>query len=266
MRLPRAEMGIAPIILAVVLAWTIVAVLLLVGTLSAADSIDHQVGSIRQGGSIASTTTHIDRNLDAVRLAGRTSRISARIRGAAEPLADELDQVVGAAGDIDRSVRSVLGTARAINRRAVSIDGHAHLIESTVDSIRSRSASIDAHASSIRGRTHAIDGTAGAIAANAGSINRRVRATDTAVGRIERRLANTLSNVRSIDAGVAGTNVRADRVIALAAAIERAVHAVLEEVGQPGVNRGHGTSGHKTVHGHANSIDCHLGPGGYCGR
>jgi len=266
MRLPRAEMGIAPIILAVVLVWTIVAVLLLVGTLSAADSIDHQVGSIRQGGSIASTTTHIDRNLDAVRLAGRTSRISARIRGAAEPLADELDQVVGAAGDIDRTVSSILGTARAINRRAASIDGHAHSIESTADSIRSQSVSIDAHARSIRGRARAIDGAAGAIAANAGSIDQRVRATNAAVGDIERRLASTLSGARSIDAGVAGANIRADRVIALVGAIERALHAVLEEVGRSGVNGGHGTPRDKTIHGHANSIDCRLGPGGYCGR
>ncbi len=245
--------------LVVVIAWALAAVLMLTGTLLAAQSIEGRVTSI------VGSTSAIDDDLDAVRLAARTSRISGRILEAAAPLSSELDQVIVAARSIDRTAGSILDTAESINGRVVSINATAGSINATVRSIRSNAGSIESTAESIDTRAGAIDSTVESIERSAGSIETRVEAVETSVDSIDGRLSGTLDETRTIDSGVAGINIRADRVIDIVRPVRDDTQDILDQVGQPELRMGHRQrDGDKSLHGHANSIDCQL-RGRFCG-
>lgn len=249
----RGERGLAPALLVVIIAWALAAVLMLTGTILAAQQIEQRVGSI------VGSTSQIDGDLDAIRLAGRTGRISADIRTAAKPLAGELDQVIVAARGIDGSARSILDTAGSINRNVVTINATASAINSNVRAINATADSINANVVSIRARAAGIESTAGAINGNARSINGRVESIGASVDSIDGRLAGTLAETRTIDSGVAGINTRASRAINVVRPIRNDLGDVLDVVGQPRLDRGHDQRrGARSIHGHANSIECQL--------
>ena len=266
MRALRGERGIAPALLVVVIAWALAAVLMLTGTILAAQRIDERVGSI------VGSTSQIDGDLDAVRLAGETGRISADIRTAAKPLAGELDQVIVAARGIDGTAGSILDNAGSINRKVVAINATAGAINSNVRAINANADSINAKVASIEARADGIESTAGGIERNARSINGRVGSIDASVDSIDGRLGGTLAETRTIDPGVAGINIRATgrddpprvgrasrSVAANLNPIRDDFADILDVVGQPSLDRGHDQRrGARSIHGHGNSIECQL--------
>ena len=256
MRTLRGERGLAPALLVVVIAWALAAVLMLTGTLLSAQRIEGNVGSI------VDSTTRIDGELDGIPLAAETSRISADILAAAEPLDGQLDQVIVSARGIDRTARSIFDTAQSINGEVVAINATAGAINGNVRSINATAGSINANVASIRDRAAGIESTAGAINGNVRSINGHVRSIGASVDSIDGRLGGTLDETRTIDPGVAGINIRASRTINIVRPIRADFVDILDEIGRPPRAAGHRHrgGGGKTIHGHANSIDCQLRP------
>ncbi|MBA3421268.1 MAG: methyl-accepting chemotaxis protein [Thermoleophilaceae bacterium] len=253
MRALRGERGLAPALLVVVIAWALAAVLMLTGTILSAQRIEGDVGKI------VGSTSEIDGDLDSVRLAAETTRISTDILTSAKPLVGQLDQVIVSARSIDREGRSILDTAQSINGDAVSINATAGAINSEVRSINATADSINANVTSILSSARGIESTADSINAKVTSINGRVNNIDASVDSINPRLAGTLDEGRTIDSGVSGINGRGDRVIELVRPIRRDFANILDEVGQPSLDRGHRQrSGDKSIDGHANSIDCQV--------
>jgi len=269
MRTLRGERGLAPALLVVIIAWALAAVLMLTGTILSAQRIEGNVGEI------TGSTSAIDNDLDAVRLAAKTTQISGNILTAAEPLVGQLDQVIVSARSIDRRANSILDTAESINGKAVAINSTVGRINQTAGAINqtvgainanagrinATAGSINANVTSILSRARAIESTAGAINANARSINGRVNGIAGSVNSINGRLGDTLTETRTIDPGVAGINIRASRAIRLVRPIRTDLNNILDEVGRSPGARGHrqrGGAGDLTVHGHANSIDCQV--------
>jgi methyl-accepting chemotaxis protein len=260
------ESGIAGLVLVIVIAWALAAVLMLTGTLINAREIDDQVKVIN------TQVTPIDKDLNNVALLKRTTQLTIRIRKAAKPLSGQLDQVIGAARQIDRSAKSILNTAGDINQTAKTIHGTVFDINDTARSINAVVTSIHGNVSSINGSVNSIHGRVVAInstvAAGPNSINGLVRTIQGSIRRIL-TTAHTIDNGGSTG-GVAGINRRADAGISTVAGIRTDLANVLTQVGRTGAG-GHGSGGNATIHGHANSIDCSrvinlLGPTAFCGR
>lgn len=202
----RNGRGIGGAALVVVITWALAAVLMLTGTLIAAQQIDERVRFI------TSRTSTIDDNLDAVRLAGRTDDTVEKILDRARPLSGELSQVTAAAGGIDRraglifdnvgrindSVGSINRTAGAINANARSINGRVLSINGRVRSIRSSAGSINARVRSINGSAGSINGRVRSIDRNAGSIRVRVSSINRRADSIGGRVGTILTSATSI--------------------------------------------------------------------
>jgi len=267
MRIFTGQRGLAGLILVVVIAWALAAVLMLTGTLVAAHTIRRQVVVISH------VTSKIDHNLRAVTLAGTTATIASRIYRRATPLSGQLARVVVEANQINTTAGSILRHAGSINNRALSINTNArainanarainanarainanvHLIAGNVGSIDTRVGSINARVGSINARATSIGARVGGINASVGSIDRSVRSTRGTVGLISANLRATLAIAPLIRVDVAGINQRAVPLTFIVAPIFQDLSGTLFQVGP-----GHTDStGHATLHGHANSIDC----------
>lgn len=143
-RLHHDEQGLAGTVLVIVIAWALAAVLMLTGTLVAAQQIDDLVADI------TTSVSAIDDDTASVALAEETTRISGDILSAAQPLEEQLDQVLGSVASIDTSVVSILDTAGSIDSSVNSIRASASDIDSSVRSINSRLDGTFAHVRSIR--------------------------------------------------------------------------------------------------------------------
>ncbi|MGI8440436.1 MAG: hypothetical protein ACR2NV_09655 [Thermoleophilaceae bacterium] len=254
----RGGRGLGGIVLVLVIAWALAAVLLLTGTLIAANQIDTRVASID------TSVNGANQNLDAVRLAARTGRVAGRIRESAAPLSGQFTQITASVGSIDGSARSIFGTAGAINRnadsinvnvrsiggRVGSIDRSVGSINGRVRSIRSNAGSINARVAGIRSNALSIERRVRGINRSAGSINTSVASINTSAGSISRAVPPINSTARlilltsrSIDVGANGINVRAHRVAEIVGNdILPDTNEILDEAGEVDL--------------HANSIDC----------
>jgi len=261
----RGGRGLGGIVLVLVIAWALAAVLLLTGTLIAANQIDTRVANID------TSVNGANQNLDAVRLAARTGRVAGRIRESAAPLSGQFTQIMASVGGIDRSAGSIFVTAGAINRNADSINVNVRSIGGRVGSIDRSVGSINGRVRSIRSNAGSINARVGAIRSNALSIERRVRginrsarsintsvasintsagSINTSGGSISRGVVPINSTARlilsispSIDVGANGINVRAHRVAEIVGNdILPDTNEILDEAGEVDL--------------HANSIDC----------
>lgn len=239
-----ATLGLATmlpgLVLVIVIFWALAAVLMLTGTLINAREIEDTVEVINQE---VSSTDGIDKDLDSVKELEQTRRTVADIRDAADPLTGQADQIIAAAGSINRSAKSILGTAGTINSTAKSINGTVRSINASVNSIGSSVVQINSRVDSIESNVLSINGLGRSINAAVGPPG----ATDSSsikasVTRILRTFVRLEPVTRSIDRGVAAINGRADRAIDLA----RAAHGDLNAVNE----------GVKKIDAHANSIDC----------
>lgn len=123
------EEGLAGAALVIVIAWALAAVLMLTGTLVAAQQIDERVFEIRNLVSdIGAGTEHVALTQD-------INASAAAILDAAGPLTGQLDQVIQSAGSIDGTVDEILATAGNINQTANAINANVLAIGGTAGGI-----------------------------------------------------------------------------------------------------------------------------------
>lgn len=181
MRLHSEEQGLAGTVLVIVIAWALAAVLMLTGTLVAAQQIDTVVANI------TGTVTEIDDDLDSVAMLQDTEAVAGDILTAAQPLSAQLDDVIGSATTIDQTVDQILATAGEINSTVLSIGSTADGIGNTVNGIHGNLSAILSTVNSIDGEVVAINRRADtalasvrAIRADAAAILHELRETGNA--------------------------------------------------------------------------------------
>jgi len=160
---------------------------------------------------------------------------------AAEQIDDRVKVIVGEVGPIDQELNNV-PLLDETDRMAADILRAAQPLSGQAGEIITTAQAIDAKVVSILGNATSINGT---------------------VKNINGNLSALQPTVRSINDGVATINGQGDRAIALGRGIKADLGNVLANVGTatPG---GHGG---KTIHGHANAIDCETAIlGGICGQ
>ncbi len=194
--------GLAPTLLVIVIVWALAAVLMLTGTLVAAKRINRDVDIIRPEVNNIGTDTR------GIKLAIKTANVSKQINDAAQPLAKEVSDTLGAARTIDVTAKSIL-------KKAGSIRGVVGDIGTNVQAIRTTVNAIGANASSINSNVVAINASAKNINASARSINSDARAINASVVGIRSSGTGIIGQVRTIDngpgseGGAAGINRRA---------------------------------------------------------
>ncbi len=154
---------------------------------------------------------------------------------AAEQIDKRVKVIVGEVEPIDEELNNVPildevgASAERILEAAGPLSGQAGDIITAAQSIDTKVSSILSNASSINGTVRSINGTASALQ----------------------------PVVRSINDGVATINRQADQVIGLVRGIKGDTGNILANVGTASP-AGHTFPGGKTIHGHANSIDCKI--------
>lgn len=135
-RVHTGEQGLAGASLVIVIAWALAAVLMLTGTLVAAQSIDERVFEIRN------LVSDIHEGTQFVELTEDINENAAGILDAAQPLSGQADQVIEAAGSINGTVTSILSTAGSINQTAGQINSNVLAIGGTEANIAGSVATI----------------------------------------------------------------------------------------------------------------------------
>jgi methyl-accepting chemotaxis protein len=233
----------SPVVLVILIAWALLSVIFLTGTLLAARSIDRSVSGVtnRTGDdgkpekNIKTTVEEIGREGKFIDEARKTVQISTAIRKAAAPLSASLGRTLNTADKgIDPKLKRILGKVGQINQTAGEINSTVLGIGATVDTIFTSVISINDSVKSI--------GRAGVnIRTSANQINGSARS-------ILGSLSSVLSEAQSIDTKVTTINGQASRILGTTGPILTDFHGILRNVGtQNGTN---------TVLGHANGVDC----------
>jgi methyl-accepting chemotaxis protein len=227
--------GMSPVVLVILIAWALLSVMFLTGTLLAARSIDRSVAVIKPNvDEIGTDAGFIDQ--------ARTIRdTSTKIRTAAMPLSGSLATTLQVASKgIDPKLKSILGKVHRINSVADEINGTVLQIGTTVDQIFGSASAINTSVLSI--------GSAG------GTILRSARQINTSAKSILSSGGSILTRVNSIDKAVATIVGLATDIDNTAKPIKQDFIGIDANVAQQG--RGGNFASH--INGHANSIDCSL--------
>jgi len=224
--------GMSPVVLVVLIAWALLSVLFLTGTLLAARSIDRSVAVIKpEVDQIGGEAKFIDE-------ARKIQGIARNIDTAAKPLSGHLSRTLTVASKgIDPKLKSILGKVGQINSVAGEINTTVLQIGGTVDSIFGNASEINTSVKSIR--------------RSGDSILSDVRSINGQVDLILGDASAILARVNSIDRAVATIVGQANTILDVAPAIGTDLNTTLRLVGS-GDTGGHGS----TIHGHANAIDC----------
>lgn len=224
--------GMAPIVLIILIAWALLSVLFLTGTLLAARSIDRSVAVIKP------EVIEIGDEARFIRQAKKIADATVKINAATKPLTGHLERTLTTARrGIDPKLKSVLGTVGGINETAGQINTTVLQIGTTVDDIMSSASSIS--------------GSVGGIGSSVRSINASTRSINAAARGILGSAGGILDRVNAIDLAVAGINRRTVDIQNVARPIGSDLNSTLRLVGTA-TPAGHGG----TIHGHANGIDC----------
>ena len=224
----------SPVVLTILIAWALLSVMFLTGTLLAARSIDRSVAIIKPNvDEIGTEAGFIDQ-------ARTIQNTSTAIRKAAAPLSGHLAVTLEVASKgIDPKLKRILGKVGQINSVAGEINTTVLSIGSTVDSIFASASEINDSVKSIGAKvdnvdraTKEINASARSILASGNSILSRVNSIDRAVTTIVSDLATPVDTT--------------------AKAIKQDFVGIDARVGQQG--RDGAFASH--INGHANSIDC----------
>ena len=219
----------SPVVLVVLIAWALLSVLFLTGTLLAARSIDRSVAVIKP------QVVEIGDEAGFIRQAKTIADATVKIRAAAEPLTGHLARTLTTAQKgIDPKLKSILGKVGNINETAGSINTTVLQIGTTVDGIYQSASSIN--------------GSVTSIAGSANSINRDTKTINNSARNILGSAGSILSRVNSIDRAVATIVGQANTILDVAPAIGKDLNTVRGLVGT-GNQAG-------SIRGHANAIDC----------
>ena len=233
----------SPVVLVILIAWALLSVIFLTGTLLAARSIDRSVsgvtGRVDANGkpekNIHTTVEEIGKEGKFIAEAKKTVAISTAIRKAAAPLSGHLARTLVIAdkgikprlNTINGKVLDIIDVAGKINSNVVSIHGTVGQIHSSVLEIGDSVQSIGSSARQINSSAQQINGSARSILGS---------------------LSSVLSLVQHIDGSVDTIVGQANTIQGVAGPILTDFNGILANVGVP--NDGN------TVTGHANSIDC----------
>lgn len=224
----------SPVVLTILIAWALLSVMFLTGTLLAARSIDRSVAVIKPNvDEIGTDAGFIDQ-------ARTIMDTSTKINAAAAPLTGHLATTLEVASKgIDPKLKRILGKVGQINSVAGEINGTVLSIGTTVDQIFASASSINTTVKSIgrKGATilnsaQEINGSARNILASGNSILSRVNSIDRAVAFVVTEQATPIDTT--------------------AKAIKVDFVGIDKNVGQQG--RDGNFASH--INGHANSIDC----------
>ncbi len=227
----------SPVVLVILIAWALLSVMFLTGTLLAARSIDRSVAVIKPNvDEIGTEAGFIDQ-------ARTIQNTSTKINRAAAPLSGRLATTLEIASKgIDPKLKRILGKVGQINSVADEINGTVLQIGGTVDQIFGSASAINSSVGSIGGSVQRIqrsaqeiNGSARSILSSGNSILTRVNTIDRGVNTIVGDLATQINST--------------------AEGIKRDSRGIDEEVGQ----QGRGGPFPSTIVGHANSIDCSPG-------
>lgn len=237
--------GMSPVVLTILIAWALLSVIFLTGTLLAARSIDRSVSGVtnrvgpdgKPEKNIKTTVEEIGREGKFIDEARKTVQISTAIRKAADPLSPSLGRTLKTAETgIDPKLKRILGKVEDINSVAGEINTTVLGIGGSVDSIFTSVMGISDSVSSVTGSVGTIRTSANQISGSARSI----------LG----SLSSVLSLTQSIDNKATTINGQAQTVLDTTGPILKDFNGILANVsGDP---KAHGN----TVHGHANGIDC----------
>ncbi len=159
----------------------------------------------------------------------------------------QLSRTTLAAQQIDDRVKTIKATVEPIDQDLTNVPKLDDTVRISGE-ILTATKPLEAQANDILTSARSIDGTVSSILSNATSINSTVRSI--------RGTADTLAPVvRSINDGAATINRQADQAIVLVRGVEIDLGNVLAHVGVDGT-RGHTGVGGKSIHGHANTINC----------
>lgn len=223
----------SPVVLVILIAWALLSVMFLTGTLLAARSIDRSVAVIKP------EVDEIGTDAGFIAQAKTIQETSTKIRAAAAPLTGHLASTLNVAQKgIDPKLKSILGKVGRINAVAGEINGTVLEIGGTVDQIF-------ASASSINTRVKHIGASVVSINNDVKTINNSARSILSSAGSI-------LSRVNSIDKAVATIVGQATDIDNTAKPIKKDFIGIDANVAQQG--RGGNFASH--INGHANSIDC----------
>ena len=223
----------APVVLVILIAWALLSVMFLTGTLLAARSIDRSVAVIKPN------VDEIGTDAGFIAQAKTIEETSAKIRTAAEPLSASLaDTLKVASKGIDPKLKSILGKVGRINSVAGDINGTVLQIGSSVDGIFSS--------------VSAINGSASSVGGNARSILTSAQGVNASSRNILSNAGSILSRVNSIDRGAALIVKQSTEIGDTAKLIKEDSVAIDANVGQ----EGRGGPFASSIVGHANSIDC----------
>ena len=223
----------SPVVLVILIAWALLSVMFLTGTLLAARSIDRSVAVIKPN------VDEIGTDAGFIAQAKTIQDTSTRIRSAALPLTGSLATTLQVASKgIDPKLKSILGKVHRINSVAGEINGTVLEIGTTVDNIMSSAGAINTSVLSIGGA--------------GGTILRSAREINTSAKSILSSGGSILTRVNSIDKAVATIVGLATDIDNTAKPIKRDFIGIDANVAQQG--RGGNFASH--INGHANSIDC----------
>ena len=225
----------SPVVLVILIAWALLSVMFLTGTLLAARSIDRSVAVIKPN------VDEIGTDAGFIAQAKTIQDTSTRIREAAAPLTGSLATTLQVASrGIDPKLKSILGKVHRINSVADEINGTVLQIGTSVDQIYASASSINS----------SVQGIGGSVA----SIQRSVRTINNSARSILSSGGSILSRVNTIDRAVATIVGLASSIDDVAAPIKRDFVGIDANVGQQGRNGAFASH----INGHANSIDCSL--------
>jgi hypothetical protein len=231
----QTSRNLPQVVLVILLAWALTAVVILTGTLINAREIDRRVVYIN------SQLRPITKNTGYIALAGKTNVIASKILAAVPTLAPGLTKTSTDVVDINKTVKTILSTARQINTKVIGIGGTVGTIHATVGTIHSTVTSI-----------HSLVTTS--ITPKLASTGRDVTTIGQSVTAILGHVRSILSTVQGgIGPAVVSINGKADSI---QGAVNGSGTQILPNfiaidglVGKPP------TEPH-TINGHANSIDC----------
>lgn len=224
----------SPVVLTILIAWALLSVMFLTGTLLAARSIDRSVAVIKPNVDEIGTEAGF---IDQARIIQNTST---KINRAAAPLTGHLETTLEVASKgIDPKLKRILGKVGQINSVAGEINGTVLQIGTTVDQIFGSASQINTSVNSIGSSVQTILRTARGINGDV----RNILSSGNSI----------LSRVNSIDRGVATiVGGLASPINETAKNIKQDFIGIDANVGQE--YRGGAFASH--IVGHANSIDC----------
>lgn len=211
------------LMLVIIVIWALSAVLMLTGTLGAANRIEERVNTIN------SDVAPIDTELDTVPILTDVSKTAEDIRVAAAPLTGGLGKVVEDVGTIDTSAKSILVSATEINGKVKTINTSANEINGSVNTIGPSIFAIEGTANEINGSVDTINGSFVGINTNVQDIQNNLVTTSKQVDRLIGQVTQLKSDTGTISPIVDQINANARAIRASPVVLNPANASVMHQ-------------------------------------